>query len=95
MDKKLLSILCCPATQQGLSLARSATLKKVNAAIDAGRLLNQDGCRLTDALVEALITEDAARLYPVNDGIPVLLESESIDLAQLVDDGAATDQPGA
>ena len=42
MDKKLLSILCCPVTHKGLSLARADLLKSLNAAIDAGKLVNRD-----------------------------------------------------
>ena len=83
MDKKLLSILCCPVTHQGLSRAGADVLNKVNAAIDAGEVSNRDGNVLSDAMSEALVTDDAKLLYPINDGIPVLLESESIDLAQL------------
>ena len=83
MDKKLLSILCCPVTHQGLSLARPDMLKKVNAAIGAGELSNRDGSVLSESLAEALMTDDAKLLYPVNDGIPVLLEGESIGLEQL------------
>ena len=83
MDKKLLSILCCPVTHQGLSLVRPDMLKKVNAAIDAGELSNRDGSKLSETLAEALMTDDAKLLYPVNDGIPVLLEGESIGLEQL------------
>ncbi len=83
MDKKLLSILCCPVTHQGLALARPDMLGKVNMAIDAGRLSNREGSVLTEALEEALITDDGKVLYPVSEGIPVLLESESIALAQL------------
>ena len=84
MDKKLLSILCCPVTHQGLALARPDMLGKVNVAIDAGRLSTREGGVLTEALEEALITDDGKLLYPVNDGIPVLLESESVGLEQLI-----------
>jgi len=83
MDKKLLSILCCPVTHQGLTLARSDLVQKVNAAIDAGEVSNRDGNQLSANLAEALVTDDSKLLYPVNDGIPVLLEGESIDLEQL------------
>jgi uncharacterized protein YbaR (Trm112 family) len=83
MDKKLLSILCCPVTHKGLSLARADLLKSVNAAIAAGKLVNHDGAKLAEELTEALVTDDGKTLYPVNDGIPVLLESESVVLDQL------------
>ena len=83
MDKKLLSILCCPVTHKALSLARADLLKSVNAAIDAGKLVNHDGAQVAEQLSEALVTDDGKILYPVNDGIPVLLEGESVGLDQL------------
>ena len=83
MDKRLLSILCCPVTHKGLILARSDLLAKVNQAIGEGSLQNRDGHALSDKLKEALVTDDGKILYPVNEGIPVLLESESVTLEQL------------
>lgn len=83
MDKNLLSILCCPVTHKGLSLARADLLKSVNAAIAAGKLVNHDGTQVAETLTEALVTDDGKILYPVNDGIPVLLEGESVVLDQL------------
>lgn len=83
MDKRLLSILRCPVTHKGLSLAKSAILKEVNAAIDSGNLSNRDGRILVDALTEALVTDDGKVLYPIANGIPVLLEGESVNMEQL------------
>ena len=83
MDKKLLNILCCPVSHKGLVPARADLLASVNAAIDAGRLTNHDGVTLDRTLKEALVTDDGKRLYPVDDGIPVLLEGESVSLDQL------------
>ncbi len=83
MDKRLLSILCCPVTHKGLSLARPELLKKINMAISDGKLVNRDGAELSGSLDEALITDDGKIMYPVDDGIPVLLEGESVGLNQL------------
>ncbi len=83
MDKRLLSILCCPVTHKGLSLARPDLLKKINTAISDGRLVNRDGAELSGSVDEALITDDGKIMYPVNEGIPVLLEGESVGLNQL------------
>jgi len=83
MDKKLLTILCCPVSRKGLALARPELLKSVNAAIGAGKLRNHDGNVLEDPFTEALVTDDGKLLYPVRDGIPVLLEGESVALDQL------------
>ncbi len=58
-------------------------LKKINTAISEGRLANHDGAVLSESLKEALITDDGKIMYPVNDGIPVLLEGASVVLNQL------------
>ncbi len=83
MNKRLLSVLCCPVTHKGLSVVRPDHLKKINTAISEGRLANRDGAVLSESLKEALITDDGKIMYPVNDGIPVLLEGASVVLNQL------------
>lgn len=79
----MLTILRCPVTHKGLSLMKKDKLAKVNAAIEAGEVSTLEGVRLAEPLNAALVTDDGKRLYPVNDGIPVLLESESIHMEQL------------
>ena len=83
MDKRLLTILRCPVTHKGLSKASAAILKQVNTAIESGELGNRDGQTLDEVLSEALVTDDGKVLYPVANGIPVLLEGESVNLEQL------------
>ncbi len=83
MDKRLLTILRCPVTHKGLAIARRDTLDRVNKAIEAGTVSNRDGSVLSEPLGEALITDDEKLVYPVANGIPVLLEGESINLDQL------------
>jgi uncharacterized protein YbaR (Trm112 family) len=83
MDKRLLAILRCPVTHKELVLAKGQTLKAVNTAIDDGNLSNRDGRVLDEALEEALLTDDGKVLYPIANGIPVLLEGESINMEQL------------
>ncbi len=82
MDKKLLSILVCPVTRQSLSLLDSARLERLNAQIE------KDGVQFgehaqTRALREVLITQDGKRLYRVDDGIPVLLPEEALEVATI------------
>ena len=83
MHKRLLEILHCPVTHKGLSLARRNTLKSVNAAIAAGELSNRDGRVISEVIAAALLTDDGKLLYPVTNGIPVLLEGESVNMEQL------------
>jgi len=83
MDKRLLTILRCPVSHKGLSILKKDTLEKINAAIQRGELKNREGEQLAAPLAEALITDDGKRVYPIDDGIPVLLEGESIGMEQL------------
>ncbi|HEX5787999.1 MAG TPA: Trm112 family protein [Woeseiaceae bacterium] len=83
MEKRLLQILRCPVTHKGLSMARRDLLGRVNAAIEAGRVANREGTVLSEPLDEALVTDDDKVLYPITNGIPVLLEGESVNLEQL------------
>lgn len=83
MDKRLLTILRCPVTHKGLAIAKNDTLGRVNAAISAGSVSNRDGNVLSEPLDEALVTDDEKLAYPVANGIPVLLEGESISLDQV------------
>jgi uncharacterized protein YbaR (Trm112 family) len=83
MDKRLLTILRCPVTHKGLSVLKKDKLEKINQAIDAGKISTHEGVPVSEPLAEALVTDDGKRVYPVNDGIPVLLEGESIHMEQL------------
>jgi uncharacterized protein YbaR (Trm112 family) len=83
MDKRLLAILRCPVTHKGLAIARSEVLDRVNTAIAAGAVANRDGNVLSNPLDEALVTDDQKLIYPIANGIPVLLEGESINLDQV------------
>ena len=58
-------------------------LARINTAIDAGELVNHEGSKIANPIAEALVTDDGKLAYPVDDGIPVLLEDESISLEQL------------
>ena len=83
MDKRLLTILRCPVSHKGLSVLKKDQLQRINAAIQAGSLVNQDGSKPAEPLSEALVSDDGKRAYPVVDGIPVLLEGESIAMEQV------------
>ncbi|MEO8223379.1 MAG: Trm112 family protein [Gammaproteobacteria bacterium] len=83
MDKRLLDIVCCPVTKLPLQLLDSDRLAQLNAAISTGELQNRSSRSLPETLAEALVTRDGRLVYPVLDGIPMLLEEESIDWTQL------------
>lgn len=83
MDKRLLDIVCCPVTKLPLQLLDSERLLRLNGAITSGQLRNRSSAPLPETLSEALVTRDGRLVYPVREGIPVLLEEESIDWQQL------------
>jgi uncharacterized protein len=81
MDSKLLDILCCPITLKPLHSVSGSNLVELNRMIVAGELVNRGGDLLSEPLTEALFTDDNRLVYPVLDGVPVLLEEACIDLA--------------
>lgn len=80
MDAEFLDKLVCPSTRKPLRMADAAELAAVNRAIQAGGLKNAAGRVIEDAVQEGLIPESENILYPVQDGIPVLLAEEAIPL---------------
>jgi uncharacterized protein YbaR (Trm112 family) len=85
MDRKLLDILCCPASRQPLALLETAGLDALNRAIAAGQVKRIDDTPQADPLRQALITGDRKTVYRIDDGIPVLLVEEGIATAQVAD----------
>jgi uncharacterized protein YbaR (Trm112 family) len=83
LDRKLLDIVCCPATHMPLKPMPEAMLARLNAGIEAGRIRHRDDSTVTEPLTEALVTDDERLAYPVRDDIPVLLEDRGILVAQL------------
>ena len=80
IDKDLLSILACPQTHQPLREANVADLERINARIAAGGAKNVGGKPVTEALKAGLVRQDGKRIYPIKDGIPVLLIDEGLEL---------------
>jgi uncharacterized protein YbaR (Trm112 family) len=73
--KELLDLLACPATRQPLSVAPAELLARLNRVPG---LENQGGARVRLPLAEGLLRADGRMLYPVQDGIPMLLVEEGI-----------------
>jgi uncharacterized protein YbaR (Trm112 family) len=80
VDSELISILVCPETGQPVKLADASVLERLNAAVDAGSLRTRGGAPVAKRLQEGLLREDGKVLYPVEDGIPVMLTEDSIEL---------------
>ncbi len=76
----LLEILVCPETKQPVALARAEILERLRRDVEAGKLRNRGGQPVTTPITEGLVREDGKILYVVDDGIPVMLIEESIEL---------------
>ncbi len=80
MDPEMLSLLCTPDTREPLVEASEEVLAKVNAEIEKGSVKSVGGAIVSETLEEALVSKDGKKLYPVKNGIPVLLMDEAIAL---------------
>ncbi len=80
VSDNLLVRLICPETKQTVKLASADLLRDINSRIEQGNLKNRGGEVVDAPLQAALVREDGAVLYPVRDGISVMLHEEAIPL---------------
>jgi len=83
IDPTLLEILVCPVTKQPVSRLESSRLETLNQLIAEGEVSNLSGEAVASPLQEALITRTGTTVYPVEQGIPIMLEGEGIDVENL------------
>ena len=80
---EILATLCCPEDHSTLALASDALIREINTIIRGGRLRNRGGQVVEHLLDGGLTRTKGDVLYPILDGIPVLVKDEAIPLAQL------------
>ena len=78
IDPEFLGMLVCPSSRQPLREATAAELESVNAAIEARKAHNRAGNLVEKAIEAGLVPTAGDVLYPIADGIPILLSSEAI-----------------
>ena len=81
VSQDLLDILVCPESRQPVAPAPEDLIARLNGEIAAGTLRNRGGATVETDIAEALLREDGKILYLVDDGIPVMLIEESIELS--------------
>jgi len=80
LDPELLEILACPETKESVGLAPPDLVKALNERIRARALRNRAGAVVEEEMETGLLRADGKRLYPVRDGIPIMLVEEAIEL---------------
>ena len=85
ISQELIDILLCPDDQSALHVADQALIGRINQAIASRQLRNKAGQAVEKPIDGGLLREDGKRLYPIVDGIPVMLADEAILLDQLAE----------
>ncbi|MCH8840669.1 MAG: hypothetical protein IH831_08355 [Planctomycetes bacterium] len=83
IDQQLLNMLRCPHDHTPLAVADAELVERINRAVQAERVVNLGGQAVSRRLDGGLVRQAGDLVYPVIDGIPVLLPDEAINVSQL------------
>ncbi len=83
LQPEALAILCCPEDHSALTPASESLISEINRAIRRGELRNRAGRLIENTFGGALARAGGDLIYPIIDGIPVLVREEAIFLNQL------------
>ncbi|MDH3588141.1 MAG: Trm112 family protein [Gammaproteobacteria bacterium] len=85
IDRKIIDILACPASHRPLRSLPASRLAVLNALIESGQATYVDGEKIDRPIEAALVTDNKALIYRIDDDIPVLLVERGIPGRQIID----------
>ncbi len=80
IDAEFLEILVCPETKEPLREADPVTVSHLNELIESDNLVDRSGEKISLKIEGGLVPRSGGRLYPIREGIPILLVESSINL---------------
>lgn len=83
LDKRLLDILCCPASKQPVGMLSAAQIAAINRGIEQRQVRSVDGATVDRPLAAGLLTRDGRMAYRIDDGIPVMLADQGLPTQQI------------
>ncbi len=81
LNDEILKVLACPETLQALHLMLGQELADLNQRIELEDIKTGSGEIFRTPLDGALIREDRQAVYPIIDGIPILLAESALVLS--------------
>ena len=78
---ELLEILVDPETKGPVRLASESELDKLKKAVESGTATRKDGKEASTSFEAAFVAQEGAVAYVVEDGIPIFLIDERLELS--------------
>lgn len=83
LAEDFLAILVCPEDKTPVQQAPQELVDRVNKTITESKLLNRGGDKVGEPIDGGLVREDGKYLYPIREGIPIMLIEEAIPLESI------------
>ena len=82
IDPELLKWLRCPIDGQELTIGSEELTRELNRRVELRQLRDRADGLVEEPMDAVLLTHDRTRAYPIREGIPTLIPSESLELAE-------------